>query len=70
MRDLKYIPQVSFDCDVWTDATAINTFKQIGDPEINEDGSVTITARYTRPIDDKAVVFGRLKVEENKVIIR
>ena len=70
VRDIKYIPQISFNCKTWADGTAIDTFRQIGDPEINEDGTVTITARYDRPIDDKAVVFGRVKIDGYKVIIR
>ena len=74
MRDIKYIPQISFNLKTWSDGSAIDTFKQMGDPEDNEDGTVTITARYQRPIrqsdKDKVVVFGRVKVDDYKVIIR
>ena len=74
MRDIKYIPQISFNLRTWSDGSAIDTFKQIGDAVDNEDGTVTITARYARPVrqsdKDKVVVFGRVKVEKYKVIIR
>ena len=74
MSDIKYIPQISFNLKTWSDGSAIDTFKQMGDPEDNEDGTVTITARYQRPIrqsdKDKVVVFGRVKVDDYKVIIR
>ena len=74
MRDIKYIPQISFNLKTWSDGSAIDTFKQIGDAVDNEDGTVTITARYARPVrqsdKDKVVVFGRVKVEKYKVIIR
>jgi len=70
VRDIKYIPQISFNCETWGDATGADTFTQIGDPEINDDGTVTITARYINPIDTRELVFGRVKVEGYKVIIR
>lgn len=70
VRGIKYIPQISFNCETWGDATGADTFKQIGDPEINDDGTVTITARYINPIDTREVAFGRVKIEGYKVIIR
>ena len=70
VRDIKYIPQISFNCETWGDGTGADTFIQIGEPEDNEDGTVTMTARYINPIDTREVVFGRLKVESYKVIIR
>ena len=71
LYDIKYIPQFSSDGVNWDDAApGADTYEQIGDAEVNEDGTVTITARYINPVDGIPEGFGRVKIESYKVILQ
>ncbi len=71
LYDIKYIPQFSSDGVIWEDAApGADTYEQIGDAEVNEDGTVTITARYLNPVDGLREGFGRVKIENYKVILQ
>ncbi|MFP6873049.1 MAG: hypothetical protein VCA55_06005 [Verrucomicrobiales bacterium] len=69
--DIKYIPQFSQDGINWDDAApGADTYEQIGDAEFNNDGTVTITARYINPVNGTSWGFGRVKIENYKVILQ
>ena len=71
LYDIKYIPQFSSDGVNWDDAApGADTYEQIGDAEVNEDGTVTITARYIDAVDGIPEGFGRVKIESYKVILQ
>jgi hypothetical protein len=71
LLDIKYIPQFSSDGSNWDDAApGADTYEQIGDAEINDDGTVTITARYINPVNGTPSGFGRVKIESYKVILQ
>ncbi len=71
LYDIKYIPQFSSDGVNWDDAApGADTYEQIGDAQVNDDGTVTVTARYINPVDGIREGFGRVKIENYKVILQ
>ncbi|MFT5110209.1 MAG: hypothetical protein ACI9UA_005862, partial [Pseudoalteromonas tetraodonis] len=64
VADLRYTPQLTYDLSNWRDGSGVPPFEQVGEIVSNNDGTVTVSLRSRRRLqEEQSRAYFRVLVE-------